>query len=366
MQFNPTRLALARRRRGLSKRALAECAGMGDRTISAYEAGDRTPSNAALDSLSDALEFPTRFFTMGPFEKVGDEGEVSFRAVSKLTARLKGKGFAAAELALQLSSWLEKRFILPDVNIPDLRHHSGDPEAAADALRGYWRLGDKPIPHLLSLLERNGVRVFSLVEDSHELDAFSLWKGGIPFIFLNTVKSAERSRFDAAHELGHLVVHLHGAPNGRAAEQEADTFASAFLMPRTSVLAHAPRHPTIPSMIRAKRTWGVSLAALAHRLNRVGLLSDWRYRQVCIAINKEGYHRSEPEPMTREMSRALEKMFTELRNEGTPRDHIASELGWSANELGALVFQLVIACVDGNPNAQPAHHSSKPAPLRLV
>jgi len=68
-----------------------------------------------------------------------------------------------------------------------------------------------------------------------------MWKEGTPFIFLNSAKSAERGRHDAAHELGHLVLHRHGGPIGRKAEEQANAFASAFLMPRSSILAHVPR-----------------------------------------------------------------------------------------------------------------------------
>ncbi|MBK8210507.1 MAG: ImmA/IrrE family metallo-endopeptidase [Rhodospirillales bacterium] len=40
------------------------------------------------------------------------------------------------------------------------------------------------------------------------VSAFSFWEGGHPFIFLGADKqSAARSRFDAAHELGHLILH---------------------------------------------------------------------------------------------------------------------------------------------------------------
>src|SRR5438094_162699 len=81
----------------------------------------------------------------------------------------------------------------------------------------------------------------ALAIDAKEVDAFSMWHGETPFVFLNTKKSCERSRFDAAHELGHLVLHRHGVPQGQQAEAEANAFASAFLMPRASVLAMAPR-----------------------------------------------------------------------------------------------------------------------------
>lgn len=365
MPFNPDRLTLARRRRGLTKKALAELTGIADRTITAYEGAERSPSDEALGTLSAALRFPKAFFEKGPFQRVSEDG-VSFRAVTKLAASERDRGLAAAELAFELSEWLEARFELPAPAVPDLRHHSRSPEAAADALRGHWKMGDKPIPNLIPLLERKGVRVFSLFEDTRDLDAFSLWNRSTPFIFLNTVKSSERSRFDAAHELGHLVMHAHGAPSGRVAEQQADAFASAFLMPRTSVLAHATRHATVPSLVRLKETWGVSVAALAYRLNDVGLLSDWRYRQVCITLHKEGYDTSEPESMPRERSRALEKVFADLRQEGLSKRDIARDLSWPVNELRALVFQLVMDTVDGNGGEPSVDEPSAPRKLRLL
>ena len=49
--------------------------------------------------------------------------------------------------------------------------------------------------------------MFGLAEDCRELDAFCFWRHGRPFVFLNTVKSAERNRMDCAHELAHLVLH---------------------------------------------------------------------------------------------------------------------------------------------------------------
>lgn len=98
-------------------------------------------------------------------------------------------------------------------------------------------LGEAPIANMVHLLETKGVRVFSLVEDCHELDAFSTWLDGTPFVFLNTRKSAERSRMDAAHELGHLVLHRVGRPQGKEAEEEATRFGAAFLMPRASPTA---------------------------------------------------------------------------------------------------------------------------------
>jgi Zn-dependent peptidase ImmA (M78 family) len=143
-----------------------------------------------------------------------------------------------------------------------------------------------PIRNVIHLLEANGIRVFSLSIDAIEVDAFSMWSGDNPVIMLNTLKSAERSRFDAAHELAHLVLHRHGGPESiRDAEVQADAFASAFLMPKGSVEANAPKFPSVGELIRLKKIWGVAVSALNYRLHKLGLLTDWHYRRLCMELS---------------------------------------------------------------------------------
>lgn len=48
------------------------------------------------------------------------------------------------------------------------------------------------------------------------------------FYFLNTSRTAERCRFDLAHELGHLVMHKHGIIEGIHVEQEANALLPHF------------------------------------------------------------------------------------------------------------------------------------------
>src|ERR1700742_2303507 len=148
---------------------------------------------------------------------------------------------------------------------------------------------------MIKLLESKGVRVFSLAENTKTVDAFSSWRNEIPYIFLNTFKSAERSRMDAAHELGHLVLHKHGGPRqGRDAEAEANSFASSFLMPQADVRSRLPFVAKLDDLVVAKKRWGVSVAALAYRLHKLGVLSAWQYRTFCIQINQRGFATKEP------------------------------------------------------------------------
>ena len=361
--FNPSRLSLARQRRGLTKTKLSVEAHLTVRSVSAFEAGDLVPSDATVAELARVLRFPVDFFAASSPEVPSPES-VSFRALSSMTAGQRDSALGAGALAIELSQWLEARFQLPIAALPDMRGH--DPEAAAEAIRGAWGLGVRPVKNVVHLLESRGVRVFSLVEECREVDAFSLWRASTPFMFLNTKKTAERSRFDASHELGHLVLHKHGAPQGRQAEQEADGFASAFLMPRGSVLAAAPRLPSFAHLVKLKRTWDVSVGALAHRLHSLKLISDWNYRTICIEIAQRGYRRAEPNGIQRESSQLLQKVFQVLREEGVTKAAIARQLQLEPEEIDSLVFGLVVTQIRGGQAAGTGKITGGRGGLRLL
>jgi Zn-dependent peptidase ImmA (M78 family) len=210
---------------------------------------------------------------------------------------------------------------------------------------------------VVHLLESKGVRVFSLAENTQTVDAFSLWRGDTPYIFLNTVKTAEHSRLDAVHELGHLVLHKHGGPKGRKAEEQANLFGSSFLMPAESVLSELPRIHTINQVIEAKKIWSVSVMALIHRLNKLKIMTDWQYRLFCIDATERGYRAAEPFSIARETSVVWQKVLTTLWNERVTKADIALSLHIPPDEIENLLFGLT-----GN-TAEPG--AVRP-PLRLV
>ncbi|MGK3987783.1 ImmA/IrrE family metallo-endopeptidase [Sorangium sp. So ce136] len=364
--FNPARLILARERRGLNKSRLAERVGVTAQSLINYEAGRTVPTEPTLAKIADALSFPRAFFDGPEIPKPSIDAS-SFRALSTMTAAQRDAALGAGALAFEVCRWIEQRFSLPPAKLPDLRGMG--PEEAAASLRESWGLGLLPIRSVVHLLELYGVRVFSLSEQSREVDAFSLWHGETPFCFLNTTKSAEHGRFDAAHELGHLVLHRHGAPSGRAAEHEADTFASAFLMPRSSVRSEVPSAASLRHLIALKKKWNVSVAALANRSHKVGVLSDWHYRGLCIEMGKRGYRTAEPDPMpNRETSQILHKVFAALREDGLSKADIAKDLCLYTNDVDAIVFGLVLTPIDGGGTAadRPGAPPRTPPSLRLV
>src|SRR2546422_621123 len=97
---------------------------------------------------------------------------ISSRMMLKSGSRRK---VTAGMLARELAAWIEHRFELPEVRLPDLQGQR--PDLVSRVLRAEWLLGNKPIPNVIRLLESRGVLVLSLAQDVHALDAFSFWSG---------------------------------------------------------------------------------------------------------------------------------------------------------------------------------------------
>jgi Zn-dependent peptidase ImmA (M78 family)/DNA-binding XRE family transcriptional regulator len=363
LEFNPKRLTLARRRRGLTKTKLASLIGVEVRSITAYENEEYCPEPERLQKLASVLRFPERFFCGDDLEEIAPD-IVSFRSMSKMTSGQRDSALGAGAIALLLNDWIEERFDLPHAALPDLSQEPS-PETAADTLRRLWGMGELPVKSVIHLLEAKGIRVFSLSIDTAQLDAFSMWHGETPFVFLNTRKSCERSRFDGAHELGHLILHRHAGAKGQEAEREANAFASAFLMPRASVLANAPHLATVDQLVRHKAYWTTSVGALAYRLHDVGLVSDWHYRTLCIEIAKRGYPKKEPHEAPRETSQALAKIFAALREDGLTKADIAASLAVHVEEIDQLVFGLALTALSSSTGSRSASSKQRPA-LRLI
>lgn len=354
--FNRKRLSLARKRRRLTGKGLAELARISAITVSRLENGENQPDEETIAKLARVLGYPIEFFSDDDPEEI-DIDAVSFRALSKMSPKERDAAIAAGVIGLQLSDWVEGEFHLPEPNLLDLSYET-DPEAAAASLRQYWGLGEKPIGNVLGLLEVNGILVFSLAENTAAVDAFSFWRDERPFVFLNNYKTAEHSIYDSVHELGHLVMHRHagtqaGKQPSRAAEREANQFAAAFLMPENDVRSRVPRFITVDKIIEAKRRWRVSAMAMAYRLHALGLLSDWQYKSACIELGRRGFRSGEPGGVEGETSRIWQKVLTQLWRERRTKNEIADALHIPLDELEGLIWGLV------GPTVRPEREAAK-------
>lgn len=352
--FKPSRLTAARKRRGWSVTHLADEAHISRRSLSLFENGKRVPTPDNVRHLAAVLNVEESFFAGADIDEI-PERAVSFRALAKMPAGVRDRGLMSGRVALLIDEWIDSRFDLPGPNVPLLEQH--DPEIAAMELRAQWGLGERPISNMIHLVEAHGGRIYSLTNENTTLDGFSMRWAGRPYIFLSTVKSGERGRFDVAHELGHLVLQHGDRENqGPAAEREADRFASAFLMPRGSVLAQGLRNATVPKILVARKHWKVSAMAMAVRANQLDLMSEWAYRSLMISLSQQGYRSKEHGGMpSRESSQLLTKVLGQLRAQGSGIGEIARDLGLSTAEVADHMFGLVTA---GLPNATSQPHAA--------
>lgn len=385
--MTPSRLTLARHHAGLSMEELSRRTGITVRTISAIENGAWIPQSRTLDALAHALGFPMAFFEGEPAELFPEfnprrddyyAAPVSFRKHHALRAGDRNRVLAAALLGVSFYELLDELFHLPDVAIPDIRDDLGadvSPEDAARILREAWGIGERPIANMVHLLESKGVRVLHLSEDVQEVDAFAFWRGHKPYVVLSPFKSGERGHFDAAHELGHLVLH-HRAEGamlvGREAEAEANRFASAFLLPRDPFLQRAPPLPVLDQLLALKVYFRTSAAAMIKRGQDLGRYTEWQARQAWIEHRRRGWASGEPGALPHDRSLLLGTIAGHLARQGRSLSGLAARLhipeavlranlpeAEQAQELPALKV------VEGEGLARGGASSARPQ-LRLV
>lgn len=344
--FQPSQLILARKARGLTRQVLADRIRISSRTLARWEKGDAEPPSEAVVDIAATLGFPREFFSREWMPDLPD-GAISFRAASKMSAREREASRLFAHNAIVLARELESRYRLPSSDLPTLPGY--DPEVAAETVRARWGCTAPRIENVTDLLEAHGVRVFSLPEDVSSVDAFSFHYEGRPIILSATWKSAERRRFDLAHELAHLILHCEAeSPVGRVAEAQANTFASALLMPRTDVLTAPLRGASMQVVLRWRARWGVSAMALVRRLRDLGMLTEWGYRDLCVTLSEHGFRKAEPgSELIAESSQVLTKIFAHMRETGARTSDLALLVPIHEDQLRSMVFGLAPVAVPG-------------------
>lgn len=296
LQFDGRRLAQARRLRSKLKADLAVDVDLTPAAVGQFERGVTRPKPATVAKMSLALGVPPAFFTTRPIHEI-PEDQAHFRKLRATSKRARDEARAQVELLADLVAFIERRVRLPDVALPrDLSTVS--PEEAATELRARWQLGLGPIASAVGLLERKGTVVARLHASSDEIDAFSCWMGGRPFVILASNKhAADRSRFDAAHELGHLILHQDVQPGDPASEQEAHRFAAELLMPAAAIRSELPPRLNWRRYLELKGRWGVSMAALIRRARDLDVIADTAYRRAMIELGRKGWRTREPDAL---------------------------------------------------------------------
>lgn len=367
--FDPERLAAGRALRGVTAASLAEKSGVSATWVSQVERSRREPSEDTVRSVARALGLPVAFF-YSPAETLPPTEDFHFRATSRMAKKDESAARALALIGIELSDWISERYETPPPAVPEIQDLLGldqcvPPEQAANALRDAWGLGVRPVGDLQKLLESHGVKIFSAGVPSKRVDAFSFRRGETPLVFLNMHKSAERIRFDLAHELGHLVMHggsLAMAP-GKEKEQAANEFAGAFLMPRAGLLGSLRGNMTVEDVIALKRDWKVSAMALNLRAHQIEMTSDWTYGLIAKQLSRAGFRSGEPgSALISEKSSLLTQVMSDLRLRRQGVRDIAEDLHVTPNDIRDLLLGLAVFAIPGGTD----HSEKSRATLRVV
>ena len=307
--FNGSRLKLGREARGLTTIALADLVGITKQAISAYEAGQKTPSPHVMRRISEVLRIPAHYFLMQ--STPGETDAIFNRSMESTTksSRLRAEG--RYRWLRDLVHYLRPLVQFPVVNFPSLdlpciptEIRDRDIDDAATATRRFWGLGDKPISNVAWLVENNGAIMSRHEFGSDFMDAFSQWntEEATPYFVLNSEKGCGvRSRYDVAHELGHMVLHR-GVPEEllrhksifKLIETQAHRFAGSFLLPETTFAAEFDRMPTLDHFVPMKLKWKASIQFMVMRSEYLGIISKETKSRMFSSLSARGWRKQEP------------------------------------------------------------------------
>jgi len=294
--FQPGRLRLARELENISQSDLSGPADVTPAAISQFESGDAKPSGETLRLLAKALSVPVEFLCL-PMEETH---EGFFRSLRKSSAAQRRRARSLAHLVHDLAVAPSGDRVLAQLSLPRIPLDTLDVESAliaqaARAVRSAWGLAAGPVPNVVAVLEQHGVLVLRLPLDAAEVDAFSLPFPDRPVVVLGDDKGDRaRSRFDAAHELGHLVMHGESVWGVKEVETQAHKFAAEFLMPAADIRAELPSRADWAHLFALKQRWHVSIAALLMRAKDLGVMSSAAYTTAMKGLSARGWRRTEP------------------------------------------------------------------------
>ncbi len=352
-EFRRDRLKAAREARGISGAALAELTSVTRSAISQYERGEQTPSPAVLHEIATALNLPARHFCI---DLDAISGPVFYRSFASAQKRSRIRAERKLEWLTEIVDNLSTMVEFPSVCVPEidsaddvLSLSMDEIEDIATATRRAWELGDGPISNVVRLAENNGIISVRQFLDSDRLDAFSYWEHTEknPLVVLSTDKSCSvRSRFDLAHEIGHLVLHrkingrqLKNGDQFKQIEAQANRFAGAFLLPATTFLRELFA-VNLDAFLAQKERWKTSVALMVKRCVDLGVVDETEGQRLWVNLGRRGWRKREPldDEISIEEPQFLSRCFELLIANGPEsREALLSQMPWSAKEIEELV-----------------------------
>jgi Zn-dependent peptidase ImmA (M78 family) len=327
-------IRLARLFHGLSLADLGDRLGKSKQFLSRVETGAEPVSSSLEQAIVDNLAiFPEFLRHVDPMPLT--EEQCHFRKQLTTKAALRQYARARGEMLKRLVHVLDQYLELPPYHVAEVNADSDEEiERGAERCRIDWGLGWGPISNVVRVAENAGAIVMRVKGMATEVDAVS-FATARPVIALNGVgRSACRSRFGVAHELGHFALHTGVLTGDRLTENQANRFASAFLLPRSSFIAEAhiaTRRSRLnwEGLSELKMRWGVSKSAILYRGKQLGVFSDEQMRSGYIGLTRHGeaIEENEDKHMALEMPEIVTEGLRVITDHfGVPVSKVAREM----------------------------------------
>ncbi len=368
--FVAGRLTEAREARGLAQTALSELTGIKSQSISHYEQGRQSPSPEALLLLCEKLDVPQRYF-LRPIPAHSMSG-IFFRSLRPQTKAARVKASHRIAWLKEIAGYLGGYIDLPACGIPDLPVTPSESvpgaeiEDVADAFRRQIHLGHGPVNGIVAMAENLGC-IVSCSERESACSHFddSHFTGGAAYILLGGDAATCQTRFDAAHELGHLAMHRQVEPESvdpdthRILEQQADRFARAFLLPAES-FGREVWAPTVDALLSLRPQWNCPLSGMIARCGEIEKFTPDQVRRASANLARRGWKNGEPpeDAVSGESPQLLARCIRLLIEDGAKNRHeLITDLGLSPSD---------IECLAGLPRHYLSESDTPlPATLRL-
>lgn len=350
----PSRLRDARLAGRLNQSELAEAIGISRQAISAFEQGEKSPEPETLSRIASTLNQSVAFFATEDREVFGESSTRFFRKFGPDTKRRNLMCDVFGKWFVQTTRYFFDFVNFPQVALPSAasptlatgRYSDEEIETAAELCRIEWGLGTGPLSNVVGLLESKGVAVCRYEFAEEQIEAFSFWNGPRPFIFLSSDKnSAARARFDAAHELGHLILHrwigseeIEDPKVLKEIEREANRFAGAFLLPRRS-FPNEVYTTRLDAFVTLKRRWKVAIQAMVYRCKDLAIFDEDQITNLYKQISYRKWRTKEPldDELPLEQPKLLTRAADLVVKSGKKMaDQIVAEIQISADFLAAI------------------------------
>ncbi|NQT45889.1 MAG: ImmA/IrrE family metallo-endopeptidase [Candidatus Omnitrophica bacterium] len=342
ISYNLKRLRIARH---LSKKKISEDAGLSRVAYSNIENGKAEPRVSNLQRIGNVLG-------VGIQELVTPAPNISslrFRSLKTLSSvEVSKRKQIVGDVANWLKDFNEIEGMLDNKIAYSFKtpyHKESEPRKVAKEIRGRLDLAPaEVINDICGLLESAGIKIYPVGSDLSKFFGLSVAEpDGGPAIGINTSDniSIERQIFTVAHELGHLLLHkdsynASGLKEDKRQENEADEFASYFLMPQEAFdkkwKENRGKH-WLDGVLHIKRIFKVSFGTVLNRLIEVGVTDNsiwrkfyWTYEQ---KFGKKLTDHKEPEGLDgsgKEPIGLVEADFTEDRLSCLVREALEKEL----------------------------------------